>query len=103
MGEWAHEAITEKRDGSIRLYVNGMLTGEGERYRREHTLNNSTYLSLFADAFEYAPIEAAVDELKIGIIYLHSIYRPFIIVIQRNSPFRINTDSTTAIHMGDFF
>lgn len=65
MGEWAHVAITEKRDGSIRLYVNGMLTGEGERYRREHTLNNSTYLSLFADAFEYAPIEAAVDELKI--------------------------------------
>ena len=46
-------------------FDDGMLTGEGERYRREHTLNNSTYLSLFADAFEYAPIEAAVDELKI--------------------------------------
>ena len=24
MGEWAHVAVTEKRDGSIRLYVNGI-------------------------------------------------------------------------------
>lgn len=65
MNQWSHIAVTESRDGTIRLYVNGIKTSEEARYRPEHSLNNSTYLSLFADAFEYEAIEATVDELKI--------------------------------------
>ncbi len=63
--EWSHIAVTASRNGKIRLYINGMKTAEEERYLPEHTLNNSTFLSLFADVFEYEPIEATVDELKI--------------------------------------
>lgn len=65
-GKWTHIAITEKRhQGQIRLYVNGHLVGEGERYLPEHTLNNAVCLSLFGDIDERYPIEATVDELKI--------------------------------------
>lgn len=65
MGKWSHVTVTEKRDGQIQLYVNGMLTGSATRILPEHTLNNSVCLSLFGDGLEYSPIEATVDEIKI--------------------------------------
>lgn len=65
MGEWSHIAVTETRNGTIAIYVNGVKRGEQQRIRPEFSLNNSLYLSLFADAYEWQELEGAVDELKI--------------------------------------
>ena len=65
MGEWSHIAVTEARNGMIAIYVNGVKRGEQQRIRPEFSLNNSLYLSLFADAFEWQELDGAVDELKI--------------------------------------
>lgn len=65
--KWSHIAVTQERHGNICLYINGELVGEAKRIRdtEPHTLNNSVIMSLFGDAFEYNPIEASVDELKV--------------------------------------
>lgn len=65
MGKWSHIAVTEKRDGMICLYVDGILTGSGTRANPDYTLNNSVCLSLFGDGIEYSTIEAYVDEIKL--------------------------------------
>lgn len=65
MGGWSHIAVTQERSGNLRMYVNGILKAEGARILPRHTLNNAMNLMLFADGYEYAPIEASVDELRI--------------------------------------
>lgn len=65
IGKWMHVAVTHQRNGNITIYVNGEKRTQAARILPEHTLNNAMYLSLFADGYEKAPIDAAVDELKI--------------------------------------
>lgn len=65
MGQWSHVAVTQQREGNIVLYVNGEQVASAARINPEGSLNNVPVLSLFADAIEMYPIEAAVDELKI--------------------------------------
>ncbi len=64
-GSWVHVAVTEQREGNIVLYVNGEQVASAARINPEGSLNNTSVLSLFADAIEMYPIDAAVDELKI--------------------------------------
>jgi len=65
LGQWNHVAVTQQREGSIVLYINGEQVASAARINPEGSLNNVPVLSLFADAIEMYPIEAAVDELKI--------------------------------------
>ncbi|MCH5329075.1 MAG: hypothetical protein J1E02_08635, partial [Coprobacter sp.] len=64
-GKWTHVAVTQKRDGEIRLYLNGELATTATRLYPDHTLNNSVCLSLFGDAHEQNTLQGSVDELKI--------------------------------------
>jgi len=71
IGEWNHIAVTQQREGvngakgEISIYINGRHARSADRINPEGSLNNTAVLSLFADAIEMYPIEAAVDELKI--------------------------------------
>lgn len=65
INQWSHIAVTHQRNGNIAIYINGKKRIEEARVLSEHTLNNSLYLSLFADSYERSAINAAVDELKI--------------------------------------
>lgn len=65
LGQWNHVAITHEREGFVTMYINGQAVASAPRINPEGSLNNSCILSLFADAIEYYPIDAAVDELKI--------------------------------------
>lgn len=65
LGQWNHVAVTQQREGDIILYVNGEHVASAARINPEGSLNNVPVLSLFADAIEMYPIDAAVDELKI--------------------------------------
>ncbi len=65
LGQWNHVAVTHQRKGNIVLYVNGETVASAPRINPEGSLNNTSVLSLFADAIEMYPIDAAVDELKI--------------------------------------
>jgi len=65
LGQWNHVAVTQQREGNIVLYLNGEQVASAARINPEGSLNNVPVLSLFADAIEMYPIEAAVDELKI--------------------------------------
>lgn len=64
-GEWSHIAVTEERNGSIKIYVNGKLKATSERIVQWAPLNSALYMSLFADGFERMAMKATVDELKI--------------------------------------
>lgn len=79
MNVWSQVTITHKLNGNICLYINGVLASSASQKRElsVHTLNNSLYLSLFADAYEMKAIDAAVDELKIwnGVLDLPTIYK----------------------------
>ncbi|RHP65781.1 LamG-like jellyroll fold domain-containing protein [Bacteroides sp. OF04-15BH] len=63
--KWSHVVLTQERNGSISIYVNGVKKVTGERILPKHSLNNALYLSLFADGYEQAPLTGTVDELKI--------------------------------------
>lgn len=65
LNTWNQITITHNRTGNIQLYVNGVLKATQARALPAFTLNNSLYLSLFADGYELNPIDASVDELKI--------------------------------------
>jgi len=65
LGQWNHVTVTHQREGNIVLYVNGEPVASAARINPEGSLNNTAVLSLFADAIEMYPIDAAVDELKI--------------------------------------
>ncbi len=65
LGQWNHVAVSQQREGNIVLYVNGEQVASAARINPEGSLNNTAVLSLFADAIEKYPIDAAVDELKI--------------------------------------
>ena len=65
LNTWSHITITHNRTGNIQLYVNGVLKATQVRAMPAFTLNNSLYLSLFADGYELNPLDGAVDELKI--------------------------------------
>lgn len=63
--DWCHIAFTQKQDGNVALYVNGEKRAESARIQSQYDLNNSVYLSLFADGYEHNAIKGAVDELRI--------------------------------------
>ena len=65
LNTWNQITITHNRTGNIQLYVNGVLKATQARAMPAFTLNNSLYLSLFADGYELNPLDGAVDELKI--------------------------------------
>jgi len=65
LGQWNHVAVSQQREGNISLFVNGEQVASAARINPEGSLNSAPVLSLFADAIEMYPIEAAVDELKI--------------------------------------
>lgn len=65
MNEWSQITINHDRQGDITIFVNGEQKAKSARQKKDFTLNNAVYLSLFADGYEYNPIEASVDELKI--------------------------------------
>ncbi|MEG1615330.1 MAG: LamG-like jellyroll fold domain-containing protein [Bacteroidales bacterium] len=65
LGEWSHISVAHSRNGDIRIFVNGIQKVSAPRILPEHTLNNSMYLSLFADGYDLNAINAAVDEFKI--------------------------------------
>lgn len=65
LNTWNQVTLTHSREGNINLYVNGVLKATQKRGSSAFTLNNSLYLSLFADGYELNPIDASVDELKI--------------------------------------
>lgn len=65
LNTWNQLTIIQNRVGSIQLYVNSVLKAQQIRSLPSFTLNNSLYLSLFADGYELNPIDASVDELKI--------------------------------------
>lgn len=65
MNSWSQVTVSHDRAGNITIYVNGILRATRARQASEFTLNNSLYLSLFADAYEVNELDASVDELKI--------------------------------------
>lgn len=65
LNTWNQITITHNRTGNIQLFVNGVLKASQVRSLPAFTLNNSLYLSLFADGYELNPIDGSVDELKI--------------------------------------
>ena len=64
-GQWSHVALSEDRDGTVTLYVNGSEVASAQRIVLCAPLNSAVNLSLFADGFESMPMKGAVDELKI--------------------------------------
>ncbi|MEG1586072.1 MAG: LamG-like jellyroll fold domain-containing protein [Bacteroidales bacterium] len=64
-GKWSHIAVTQERNGKLRIFINGLQCAEGARIRPEHTLNNAMNMMLFADGYERVAIKATADELKI--------------------------------------
>jgi hypothetical protein len=65
LNTWNQITITHNRTGNILLYVNGVLKASQARAMPAFTLNNSLYLSLFADGYELNALDGSVDELKI--------------------------------------
>ena len=65
LNSWAHVAVTQERNGEIKLYVNGNQTAGDTRLYPDHTLNNSVGLSLFGDIYEHNNLKGAVDEIKV--------------------------------------
>lgn len=65
LNTWQQITITHNRTGNIQFYVNGVLKASQARALPAFTLNNSLYLSLFADGYQMNPIDGSVDELKI--------------------------------------
>lgn len=65
MGEWSHVAVTQKRDGQINIYRNGVAGTPAQRQKPDHSLNNSVCLSLFGDINERNCLKGTIDELKI--------------------------------------
>lgn len=65
LNTWNQITLTQNRTGNIQLYVNGVLKASQVRAFPAFTLNNSLYLSLFADGYELNPLNGSVDELKI--------------------------------------
>lgn len=65
LNTWSQITVTHNRTGNIQIYVNGILKASQTRAMPAFTLNNGVYLSLFADGYEYNPIDASVDEFKI--------------------------------------
>jgi hypothetical protein len=63
--KWQHIALSVERNGSIRIYVNGMLKTNQVRRIQESGLNSTQPLSLLADGYEYNAANATIDELRI--------------------------------------
>ncbi|MEG1904869.1 MAG: LamG-like jellyroll fold domain-containing protein, partial [Bacteroidales bacterium] len=63
--QWHHIAVTHQRNGSVRIFVDGIQKSTAERILPNHTLNNAMNLGLFADGYERVMMEGEADELKI--------------------------------------
>lgn len=62
---WYHLAVTQTRNGQVKVYVNGNLAGQTDRRLPESSLNSSLPLSLFGDGIDRYPLRGSIDELKV--------------------------------------
>jgi hypothetical protein len=69
--KWSHIALTVQRNGSIKMYVNGVLKITRTKMMSDYGLNSTQPLSLLADGYEFYPAQCHYRRIeKYGIVRL---------------------------------